>query len=257
MRFQDKVALVTGGGSGLGQAACLGFAREGAAVSVVDLDEAGGQRTVSMIGESGGNAAFFGADVTSSSDVQAAMRAAAEHFGALHVLYNNAGIGSPRLGARIDEVDEADWDRVLGVNLKGVFLCSKYGVPEIRRSGGGAIVNTASIAGIVALTTHAYCASKAAVIELTKTMAIELAKENIRVNAVAPGFIDTPLLRGARVGASETEQARRIEHWARQVPAGRIGQPEDIANAVLYLASDEASLVTGHTLVVDGAYTIV
>lgn len=250
MQLQGKVALVTGAGSGLGRATATLFAQEGAKVAVVDVAELNGQETVSMIHANGGEALFLKADVAKSKDVEEAILGTVANFGGLNILFNNAGIsgGASRSSVSIDLLPEESWDQVLAVNLKGVYLCSKFGVPEIKKTGGGAIVNTASISGLVAVGGHAYCASKAAVVHLTRTMAIELAKDNIRVNAVAPGFIDTPMTRG--VGE------RLIAQLVEQVPAGRIGKPIDIAQAVLYLSSDQASLVTGHTLVVDGGYVI-
>ncbi len=256
MRLEGKVALITGAASGIGRATAILFAKEGAKVAVVDMDELGGQRTASIVGEGGGGARFIKANVTDVADIQNTIKETVQAFGALHILYNNAGIGANQYGATLENVDEEEWDRILGTNLKGVILCSKYAVPEIKRSGGGAIVNTASIAGIVSLPTHAYSAAKAGVIQITKTSAIELSKSNIRVNAVAPGFIDTPLLRGVRSGRGQKEQENVIATYARRTPIGRIGVPEDIAKAVLFLSSDEASFVTGHTLVVDGGYTV-
>ena len=255
MRLKDKVALITGGGSGLGRATSLLFAQEGAKVAVADINAVGGAQTAADIGEMGGDAVFVEANVATAAGAEAAVRGAVERFGALHILFNNAGIAGTRTMASIEEVTEEDWDRVLGVNLKGVFLCAKYAVPEMKKAGGGAIVNTASIAGIIGLHAHAYGASKGGVVILTKTMALELAKKGIRVNAVAPGFIDTPLTRGSYRGLDDQQHAANVARLADEAPMGRIGQPEDIAQAVLYLASDDASFVTGHTLVVDGGFT--
>ena len=256
MRLKDRVAMITGGGSGIGKATALLFAREGAKVAVVDVDPVAGQQVASEIGESGGDALFVRADLTRDAEVKRAVEEAVERFGALHILFNNAGTSGQGKDREIEVLAEADWDRVMAINLKGVYLCSKHAVPEIKRSGGGAIVSTASMAGLIALPTHAYVASKAGVIQLTRSMAQEFAKQGIRVNAVAPGFIETPMLRQARQGMPADEADARMAQLAEQTPMARVGQPEEIARAVLFLASEEASFVTGHTLVVDGGYTI-
>jgi NAD(P)-dependent dehydrogenase (short-subunit alcohol dehydrogenase family) len=248
--------MITGGGSGIGKATALLFAQEGAKVVVVDVDPVAGQQVVSEIGESGGDAVFVGADLTREAEVKRAVGEGVERFGGLHILFNNAGTSGAGKDREIEVLAEEDWDRVMAINLKGVYLCSKHAVPEIKRSGGGAIVNTASMAGIIALPTHAYVASKAGVIQLTRSMAQEFAKQEIRVNAVAPGFIETPMLRGVRQGTPVDEADARMAQFAEQTPMARVGHPEEIARAVLFLASDEASFVTGHTLVVDGGYTI-
>ncbi len=255
MRLKGKVALITGGGSGLGRATALVFAREGAKVAIADLDPEGGRRTAATIEDVGGQAEFIEADVSKAAGARKAADRTVARFGKLDILFSNAGIAGKETQANIDELDEDDWDRVLGVNLKGVYLCAKYAVPHMKKAGGGAIVSTASIAGIIGLHAHAYGASKGGVVILTKTMALELAPFHIRVNAVAPGFIDTPLSRGARRGLNEEQQAANVQRLAGLAPLKRIGHPEDIARAVLYLASDEASFVTGHVLVVDGGYT--
>ncbi len=255
MRLKDKVALITGGGSGLGRATAIVFAREGAKVFVADVDGEGARRTVATIEDMGGQAGCVQADISTGAGAKKAVERTVARFGGLHILFSNAGIAGQNVGKPIDEVEEADWDQVLGVNLRGVYLCAKHAVPVMKRAGGGTIINTASIAGVVGLGAHAYGASKGGVVILTKTMALELAQHNIRVNAVAPGFVDTPLSSGARRGLSETQQVANIARLAGLAPLGRIGHPEDIAHAVLYLASDEASFVTGHVLVVDGGYT--
>jgi NAD(P)-dependent dehydrogenase (short-subunit alcohol dehydrogenase family) len=194
--------------------------------------------------------------VTKAADVKAMVAATVKRYGKLHILFSNAGIAGDQYKATVDTFNEANWDKILSVNLKGVFLGAKYGVPEILKGGGGAIINTASIAGIVGMGNHAYGASKAGVTLVTKTMALELAPKGVRVNAIAPGFIDTPLSRGGKRGMSDGEQAQNVARLAASAPVGRIGKPEDIANAALFLASDESAYITGHTLVVDGGYTV-
>jgi NAD(P)-dependent dehydrogenase (short-subunit alcohol dehydrogenase family) len=256
MRLKDRVAIVTGGGSGIGKATALLFAAEGAKVVVVDMDAMGGEQVVSEIGENGGDAFFVGADLTRELEVKRTVEEAVQHFGALHILFNNAGTSGHGRDREIENLAQEDWDHVMAINLTGVYLCSKYAVPEIKRNGGGAIVSTASMAGLIALPTHAYVASKAGVIQLTRSMAQEFGKDGIRVNAVAPGYIDTPMLRHAREGVPAAESDARMTDFGEQTPMGRVGRPEEIAGAVLFLASEEASFVTGHTLVVDGGYTI-
>lgn len=256
MRMKDKVALVTGGASGLGRAAAIRLAEEGAKVCVSDLDEVGAQKTVAEIGEAGGDAFFVRSDVSIPEGAEGCVAAAVERFGALHVLFNNAGISgvSSRL-TNLDTMEPEEFDKVIAVNLRGVFLVAKYAARAMRRAGGGSIVNTASIAGIVGMANPAYSGSKGGVHVMTKMMALDLAKDKIRVNAVAPGFINTPMLSGERRGKDEAGQKQTLQRFADRTPIGRHGEPIDIANAVLYLASDEASFVTGHTLVVDGGFT--
>ncbi len=256
MRLNDRVAIITGGGSGIGKATALLFAAEGAKVVVVDMDAAAGQQVVSEIGENGGDAFFVQADLTREAEVKRTVEEAVQHFGALHILFNNAGTSGRGRDREIENLAQEDWDHVMAINLTGVYLCSKHAVPEIKRSGGGAIVSTASMAGLIALPTHAYVASKAGVIQLTRSMAQEFGKDGIRVNAVAPGYIDTPMLRHTREGVPAAESDARLAGFGEQAPMGRVGRPEEIASAVLFLASEEASFVTGHTLVVDGGYTI-
>ena len=246
--LQGKVALITGGASGIGQAAAILFAREGAAVAVVDRNEAGGQAVADAIARDGGRALFERADLTQAPDCQRVVERAVREFGGLHILFNNAGIIRR---ATVLELSEADWDRVMNVNVKSIFLLSKYAVPLMRQAGGGSIINTASGWGLVGgPKAAAYCASKGAVVLLTKAMAIDHGPDNIRVNCICPGDTDTPLLRseaqqlGEPIGRFLVEAARR--------PLRRVGRPEEIARAALYLATDASSFVTGTSLVVDG-----
>ncbi len=240
-----KVALVTGGGSGIGRQACLVFCREGAQVVVSDVTVEGGEETLSLIKQAGGEAAFIKADVAQAAEVEALVAKTVEAYGRLDCAYNNAGIAGRT--ARVAEDTEENWERILSINLKGVWLCLKYEIAHMLKQGGGAIVNTASGAGLIGVRrTGAYVASKHGVVGLTKTAALEYAKANIRVNAVCPGPIDTPMLRGA--------SERVIDAMAAAQPNGRLGQPQEIAEAVVWLCSDAASFVTGHPMPVDGGY---
>ncbi len=248
-RLPGKVALVTGGSSGIGRATAVAFAREGARVIVADVAEEGGAETVALIRAAGGEALFVRADVSRATDVEALVRRAFERFGRLDCAHNNAGIGG-RMGSLV-ECSEEDWDRVTGVNLKGVWLCMKYEIPRMIESGGGAIVNTASVAGLRAVPgIGAYCASKHGVIGLTRTAALEFAAAGVRVNAVCPGWIRTPLV--------EPLLNREPGFDAQMIasnPAGRIGTPEEVAETVVWLCSNAAPYVIGHALVIDGGLT--
>ncbi len=246
--LQGKVALITGGASGIGRAAAILFAREGAAVAIVDLNEAGGQAVADDIVQSRGRAFFERADVTQAADCQRVVACTIREFGGLHILFNNAGIIRR---ATVLELNEADWDQVMSVNVKSVFLLSKYAVPVMRQSGGGSIINTASGWGLVGGPRAAvYCASKGAVVLLTKAMAIDHGADNIRVNCICPGDTDTPMLR--QEAQQLGEPSDRFLAGAAQRPLRRVGRPEEIAQAALYLASDASSFVTGTSLVVDG-----
>lgn len=246
-RLQGKVALVTGGASGIGRATATLFAREGARVVVVDLKEEG-ESVVDAIRQSGGQAIFVRGDVSRAMDCQAAVQAALEAFGRLDILFNNAGIIRR---ASVTETTEEEWNRVMDVNAKSVFLMSKAAVPVMAKAGGGSIVNTGSGWGLVGGRNAAsYCASKAAVVNLTRAMALDHAGQHIRVNCVCPGDTDTPMLRDEARQLGEPV-AHFLEGSADR-PMGRMGRPEEIADAVLFLASDASSYVTGASLVVDG-----
>jgi len=243
-----KRALITGGASGIGKATALLFAREGAAVAVVDLDVEGGRRVVSDVQREGGRAIFVRADVTQSGDCQNAVQRTVSALGGLEILFNNAGIIRR---ATVTELSAEEWDRVMAVNVKSVFLMSRYAVPVMARAGGGVIINAASGWGLVGgPRAAAYCASKGAVVLLTKAMAIDHGPQNIRVNCICPGDTDTPMLREEARQLGQSEE--RFLQEAAERPLQRIGTPEDIAQAVLYLASDVSSYVTGTALVVDG-----
>jgi NAD(P)-dependent dehydrogenase (short-subunit alcohol dehydrogenase family) len=246
-RLQGRTALITGAGGGIGRAAARRFAAEGAKVVVVDRDPRAGAETVDAVTRAGGTAAFTAADVTVGRDAEAMIRFAEERFGALHVIFNNAGI-FPDADGSVVATDEAVFDQVIAVNLKGVFLGCKYGIPALLRAGGGSIVNTASFVAVMGAATSqsAYTASKGGVLALTREIAVEFARRRIRANALCPGPVNTPLL--ATLLADPAARARRFVH----IPMGRLAEAEEIANAALYLASDEASFVTGTTFMVDG-----
>ena len=247
MRVAGKVALISGGARGIGAASARLLVREGAAVVIADLLETEGRQTEAEIAEAGGQVFFIRLDVTSEEDWQAAVRATVAHYGKLDVLVNNAGI-SHRTG--VEETDVDAWDRVMDVNVKGVFLGTKAAIPEMRKAGGGSIINISSIYGIVGSTTSAaYHASKGAVRIFTKSTAIQYAGDGIRVNSVHPGFVDTPMTE-----QFHADQQVMQDRLAR-TPIGRLGIPEDIASGILYLASDESSFVTGSELVIDGGMT--
>jgi len=244
-RLEGKVALVTGGASGIGRATALAFAREGAKLVIADINEEGGQQTVHMITEKGGEAIFVRTDVSQAVEVQALISTAVETYGRLDCAHNNAGIsGGGR--ALTAEYPEDRWQQVIAVNLTGVWLCMKYEIPQMLHQGGGAIVNTASAAGLVGSRgISAYVASKHGVVGLTKTAALEYAQQGIRVNCVCPGVIQTPM----------TERALRDPVMQVQItarPIGRVGAPEEVAEAVVWLCSDAASFVTGHAMSIDG-----
>src|SRR5215467_14807636 len=247
-RLDGKVALVTGGASGIGRATALTFAREGAKLIVADMQEDGGQQTVHMIAEQGGTAIFVQTDVTQAAAVEALISQAVQTYGRLDCAHNNAGIsGGGR--ALTAEYAEDTWQQVLAVNLTGVWLCMKYEIPQMLHQGSGAIVNTASVAGLMGgRGLAAYVASKHGVVGLTKTAALEYAQQGIRVNCVCPGVIHTSMT--AR-GLSDPERRARI---IASEPMGRVGTPEEVAEAVVWLCSDAASFVTGHTMTIDGGF---
>jgi len=248
--LEGKTALVTGGGSGIGRAASLVYAKDGARVVVADVNVEGGEETVQLIKETGGEAILVHADVSKPEDTQAMVAQAVETFGSLDCAFNNAGIGGGKERHLTADYLEDDWDRVMSINLKGVWLCMKAEIPQMMKQGKGAIVNTASIAGLVGLSgTVAYVAAKHGVTGLTKAAAMEYAKSGIRVNAVCPGYIQTPLVQGI---FDEIDGYR--ERVASRHPMDRLGEPEEIAQAVLWLSSDSASFVTGHNMAVDGGY---
>jgi NAD(P)-dependent dehydrogenase (short-subunit alcohol dehydrogenase family) len=250
MRLEGKVALITGAGGGIGREAALLFAREGASVVVADFADAAGAGTVAAVEASGGRARFVHADVSRAPDARAMIAAAEETYGRLDILFNNAGI-FPAADGSVLETDEETWDLVLAVNLKGVFLGCKYGIPALLRAGGGSIVNTASFVALMGAATPqiAYTASKGGVLALTREIAVEFARRGIRANALCPGPVDTPLL--AELLSDPARRARRMVH----IPTGRLARASEVAQAALFLASDESSYINGATFTVDGGIT--
>ena len=249
-RVEGKVALVTGGSSGIGRATAQVFAREGAKLVVADMDEDGGQQTVHGITEQGGEATFVRADVTAAAEVEALISQAVSTYGRLDCAYNNAGV-TQRDYPPTDEYPLEDWHRVLAVNLTGVWLCLKYELAQMRKQGSGAIVNTASIAGLVGIAGRsAYVASKHGVVGITKTAALEYASQGIRVNAVCPGYVRTPMVDYVIRHQGPELEAQIV---ARE-PVGRLGRPEEIAETVVWLCSDAASFITGHAMAADGGF---
>ena len=251
--LEGKIALVTGGASGIGRATASIFAREGAKVVVADVLEDGGAETARMIEDAGGEASFVRCDVTDPASVEALVKRVVEIYGRLDCAFNNAGIeGVPY--ARVADNEVENFDRVIGVNLKGVFLCMKYELPVMLEQGGGAIVNTGSSAGISGVPGLAvYSASKGGVLQLTKAAAVEYARSGIRINAVCPGGVDTPMV--ARISAQSTAGFREQFMTPPHLSRGQIGAPSEIGEAVTWLASDQASFITGHCMSVDGGLT--
>lgn len=251
MRLRDKVALITGVGSGMGRQAALTFAREGAHVIGCDINDAPGRETAAMVSDAGGGMVFIRADVSREADVIEVVRRGVERFGTLHILYNNAGIGPPTDAVATElPLDVFEW--VMRVNVNGVFLCSKHAIPHLVKGGGGSVINVASIGGLYGggvLPITAYGTSKAAVIGLTRQLAVQFARHRVRVNAVCPGPIETPILDPF---FADPEVKRR---FSARVPIGRMGVPDDVVNLCLYLASDESSFVTGSVIVIDGGIT--
>ncbi|MDE0186147.1 MAG: glucose 1-dehydrogenase [Candidatus Poribacteria bacterium] len=247
MRLANKVAIITGGASGIGQATALLFAKEGAKIVVADLNEESSHETVERIRFAGGEAVYARTDVTSAKDVEEMVQFTCGVYGKLDVLFTGAGIA---MRLPVVDLPEEDWNRCIAINLKGIFLSCKYAIPEMLKHGGGSIINVSSIYGIVGSKNRAaYLASKGGVANLTRGMALDYAADNIRANCICPGFTDTPLVRGI-VKTQEEYQSLAEQH-----PIARLATPQDIAYGALYLASDEAAFVTGITLPIDGGYT--
>ena len=253
MRLKNKVALITGAASGMGRAAAVEFAREGARVAMSDVNEEGLAETAQLVGDAGGVCISITGSVTASSDVAVMVGRAVDAFGALDVLYSNAAIYLPNKGdAPAADLDEDVFARVIDVNLKGVYLCAKHAIPAMIRGGGGSIINVSSLAGTRgSLQSHAYAMAKGGVISLTKSLAVTYGPQGIRANAIAPGAIDTPMVRGAGLLEGDGERAM-MPH----VPLRRVGLPEDVARVALFLASDESAYVTGTVQIVDGGFSL-
>lgn len=248
MRLKDKVAIVTGAASGIGQAIAQVFAQEGAKVVVADINDKGGRETVDLITGEGGTAVFMRTDVSIAKETQSMAANTMDSFGGIHILVNNAAYLKDF--KPVAETTEEEWDVSLDVTLKGVFLCSKCVIPEMIRAGGGSIINIASVGGLVGFASYAsYCSAKGGVIQLTKSLAIDYGRYNIRVNSICPGPIDTP--------TTPEAQDEKLHQWQRDMTVlGRTASPEEVAYPALFLASDESSFITGSNLVVDGGWTI-
>ncbi len=252
MRFQGKVVLITGAGVGIGRAAAVRFGKEGAKVAINSLTPTNGQETLRLLQEARGQGIYIQGDVSITADARRIVEETVKAFGRIDILVNNAGIVLP---GRVDNISEEDWDRTIAVNLKGVYLLSKYTIPEMRKIGGGVIVLNASVVAIKGVKDRgAYTASKGGVLALTKAMAADYLSENIRVNCVCPGTTYTPSLE-RRIQAFADPEKARVDFIARQ-PMGRLGKDEEIAAAILFAASDEAAFMTGANIAIDGGMTI-
>jgi len=257
MRVDGKVGIVTGGASGFGRVTAVRFAEEGArGVVVADVDATKGAETVELVGEAGSEGLLVVEDISSVDGARAAVAGAVERFGGLDVLVNNAGISQNEPQRDTWDADEEVWDLLIRVNLKSVYACSRAAIPELLARGGGCIVNVASIAASCCVGGSAYAASKGAIVSYKRHISRELAARGVRVNCVSPGFMHTPMTTGERDGLSADEQEARLAEFGRRVPMRYCGSMLDIANAILYLASDESAYVTGQELVVDGGYLV-
>jgi len=255
VRLSDRIAIVTGGSSGFGRATAVRFAEEGARVVVADLDEEWGNETIALVEAAGGEGSLIVGDIATAEGAGRAVEYAVERFGALHILVNNAGIAQNVDGDTWDSSEET-WDQILRVNLKSVFLCSRAAIPHLLARGGGAVVNVASIAASCAVGGAAYGATKGGILSYTRQVSRELAARNVRINCVSPGYMQTPMSTGERRGATPEEQAAALAQFGKLVPMGRPGSAQDIAEAIVYLASDESRYVTGQEIVVDGGYLV-
>lgn len=248
-RLENKLVIITGMAAGIGKASALLFAKEGATVIGADINESGGIEVIAKIKKNGGRGYFIKADVSRESEVKEVFRKAQE-IGRIDVLFNNAGI---EVVKGLTETSEEEWDRCIDVNLKSVFLCCKNAIPIMQEQGKGVIINTASVAGLVGSFSPSYSAAKGGIIALTKALAVDLGSNNIRINCICPGAIDTPMLERVikRQGDPKTVRARRVQNY----PLGRFGTPEEVAQTALFLASDESSFLTGTVIAVDGGFT--
>jgi len=244
-RFDGRVALITGGGSGIGRASALRLASEGAAIAIADINPEGGEESCRQIQVQGGRAVFVEADVTRASDNERMVAEAVKAFDRLDVLFTSAGVGG---GGSVVDLSEDAWDRVVDLDLKGAYLSSKFAIPQMRKLEGGAIVHVSSIGGLLGNWGAGFCAAKGGLINLTRSMAVAHAAENIRVNCICPGYIATPIIQGI------IDDPEKLKRTGARHPMGRIGTAEEVAAAVAFLASDEASFITGAILPVDGGY---
>ena len=253
MRLAGKIAIITGASSGFGRATAVRFAEEGARLVLGDLDEDGGRETVALIQQTKRSAEFVLGDIATEAGAAALVERARASFGTVDILVNNAGISQPEMKDTWNASEES-WDRVIRINLKSVYLCSRATIPILLEKGSGSIVNVASIAATRAVGGASYAAAKGGILSYTRLVSRELAARGVRINCVSPGYMRTPMSTGERLGLSVAEQEERLEKLTRRVPMRRSGSPTDIADAIVYLSSDEAGYVTGQELVVDGGY---
>ena len=252
MRLNGKVSIITGASSGIGKASALLFSKEGSSIVIADINKESGQRVKSDIVGTGGKAVFIEADVSKKEDVQNLVNRTIDEFGKLHILYNNAGVFWKKKDGCITDIEEDVWNKIIDINLKSTYFCCKYGIPEIIKSGGGSIINTASSAGVIGVPgCDAYTASKGAIVSITRSMAAEYGAFNVRVNCIVPTHIDTPMFEESTSNAPGFNEDKFLKTF----PLGKYGKPEDIANAALFLASDESLFVTGTMCTVDGGAT--
>lgn len=252
MRLKNKVTLITGAGRGIGRASALLFSEEGSSIVIADIDENSGEKTRADIVKKGGKAIFIKADVSREEDVKNLINKTMDTFDKLHILYNNAGVFWKGKDGCITDIDEDIWDKVLDINLKSVYLCCKYGIPEIIKSGGGSVINTSSSAGVIGVPgCDAYTASKGAIVSMTRSMAAEYGSFNVRVNCIVPTHIETPMFEESTRNVSGFNEDKFLKTF----PLGKYGKPEDIANAALFLASDASLFVTGSMCTIDGGAT--
>jgi NAD(P)-dependent dehydrogenase (short-subunit alcohol dehydrogenase family) len=255
-RLEGRVAIVTGASSGFGRATSIRLASEGARVLAADLDEAGGRDTVGLVGQIGGESDLFIGDIATEAGASAVVKRTLDLFGTVDILVNNAGIAPEGADGRTWDVPEDSWDRLIRVNLKSIYLCTRAAVPTMIAKGKGAVVNVASIAATRTCSSAAYAAAKSGILGYTLQVASELGPLGVRINSVSPGFMVTPMSTGERRGLSAEESRARLEEMGRKSPMGRMGEADDIAAAIAYLASDDAKYVTGQELVVDGGYLV-
>lgn len=250
---RDKVVIVSGGAHGIGEASVRAFAREGYRVALADLDREAGERVKQNSQSLAGEVMVVRADVSRSEEAREVVRATVSAFGGVDVVFNNAGIQPPDSYRKTEDLDEAIWDRVMDVNVKSCFLLCKYAIPEMRKRGGGVIINNASVQGLQSQKlVPAYAASKGAVLSLTRNLALDYAEDNIRVVAICPGSVDTPMLRATAALSSPHDPDAALSEWGRRHPLGRIARADEIAEVVVFLASDKASFITGEYVCVDG-----